>query len=125
VQGVLQKKSTDFTGVEANSPCTSFRKTLPSHLPCRRGLGVKLHGVILNMVLKYAIKKKAMVLNPASDANVPAQDGSFKGKFYSVEQANKLLEKCAEEMIYSIVYLVVGVVIQNFFEKQAISTDKG
>ncbi len=68
---------------------------------------VRMHGVILNMVFKNAILKELIPSNPASRAKVPPQDKSFKGSFYTVEQANTLLEKCSGELIYPIVYLTL------------------
>jgi integrase len=68
---------------------------------------VKLHGVILNMVLKDAVEKEVIISSPASRAKLPAQDKSFKGTFYNIAQANVLLEKCAGELISPIVYLTL------------------
>jgi len=69
---------------------------------------VKLQAVILSMVLKDAVLKDLIPYNPASRAKVPAQDKTFKGHFYTVEQANALLEACAGEIISPIVYLTLN-----------------
>lgn len=69
---------------------------------------VKLHSIVINMVLKDAAKKNIIAYNPASRAKVPTQEKIFKGHFYSVEQANKLLEVCNGELVQPIYYLTLN-----------------
>jgi integrase len=68
---------------------------------------VKEHGLVINMVFKNAVEDELIQMNPASFAKSPAQDKSFKGKFYNVEQVGRLLEACKGDTIYPIVYLTV------------------
>jgi integrase len=69
---------------------------------------VKLHAIVINMVLKDAVLKELIPSNPAERAKPPVQDKTPKGKFYTVEQANKLLEVCKGEKIHPIVFLTLN-----------------
>ena len=69
---------------------------------------VKLHAIVINMVFKDAVLKNLIPYNPAERAKVPAQDRISKGKFYTVQQANKLLEVCQDEKIHPIIYLTLN-----------------
>ena len=69
---------------------------------------VKLHSIVINMVLKDAAEKNLIAYNPATRAKVPTQEKVFKGNFYTVEQANKLLEVCNGELVQPIYYLTLN-----------------
>lgn len=68
---------------------------------------VQLHGAVLNLIFKSAVRKELIISNPAARAKLPARDKSFKGNFYTIEQANTLLKKCEGQFIYPIVYLTL------------------
>lgn len=68
---------------------------------------VKLHSVVINLALKDATLKNIIAYNPAKRAKVPQQVKQFKGNFYTVQQANTLLEICNDEMIKPILELTL------------------
>jgi integrase len=68
---------------------------------------VKLHSVVLNMVFKDAVLKNIIQENPLNTAKVPTQDKTFKGSFYTVQQANVLMEICKGQLMYPIIYMTL------------------
>jgi len=54
---------------------------------------IKLHSIVINLVLKYALYHDVIDANPAERAKLPKNnDNSFKGNFYTVEQCNEILK---------------------------------
>lgn len=69
---------------------------------------IKLHGVVLNLVMKEAVHERLITDNPCIYAKYPTAQITVKQKeaeFYTVSQCNRLLEVVRNIPLYEMVYL--------------------
>jgi len=67
---------------------------------------IKLHGVVLSLVFKKAIRDEILTSNPCEYARIPKiPSKETKAKFYTVDQCKKLLETVEGTVLYDMIYI--------------------
>ena len=69
---------------------------------------IKLHGVVLNLVLKKAMREQIIKTNPAEYAKYPValtHKAKQEPEFYTVEQAQRLLEVTKGTPLHNMIYI--------------------
>lgn len=77
----------------------------PGGLSCRT---LKIHGTILSLIFKKAIREELIRDNPCQYARLPKmQKTTVKPSFYTVEQCNRLLEVSKSTMLHDMLYMTI------------------
>lgn len=69
---------------------------------------LKIHGTILSLIFKQAIREELIRYNPCQYARVPkVKKAAVKPSFYTVEQCNKLLKVSKSTMLHDMLYMTI------------------